>query len=221
MTEDLAHIEKNDNRDGGVSWPRIAGFSFAIALHAAALLLLLAPLSPPAQEVDKDDVVSVTFIEPPPPPPPPPPPEQPKPLTTPPKTLSPPRPSPVPPPPEDPPVVLSESRAVDVAAPPPSPPSPPASVPDIGSSVDASSRAMNPPKYPPEEQRRGIQGTTVLIVSIDASGGVLDVEVERSSGNRNLDRAAITAAKRWRFNPEVKNGQKVASRVRVPVEFKM
>ena len=80
---------------------------------------------------------------------------------------------------------------------------------------------MNPPKYPPEEQRRGIQGTIVLIVSIDASGDVLDVEVERSSGNRNLDRAAITAAKRWRFNPEVKNGQKVASRVRVPVEFKM
>jgi len=44
MTEDLAHIEKNDNRDSGLSWPRIAGFSFAIALHAAALLLLLAPL---------------------------------------------------------------------------------------------------------------------------------------------------------------------------------
>lgn len=80
---------------------------------------------------------------------------------------------------------------------------------------------MNPPKYPPEEMRRGIQGTTVLIVSIDSSGGVLDVEVERSSGNRNLDRAAITAAKRWRFNPEVRNGQKIASRVRVPVEFKM
>lgn len=69
--------------------------------------------------------------------------------------------------------------------------------------------------------RRGIQGTTILIVSIDANGGVLDVEVEKSSGNRNLDREAMKAAKRWRFNPEVKNGQKVASRVRVPVEFKM
>lgn len=69
--------------------------------------------------------------------------------------------------------------------------------------------------------RRGIQGTAILIVSIDASGGVLDVEVEKSSGNRNLDREAIKAAKRWRFNPEVKNGQKIASRVRVPVEFKM
>jgi protein TonB len=80
---------------------------------------------------------------------------------------------------------------------------------------------MNPPKYPPEEMRRGIEGTTVLIVSIDASGNVLDVEVEKSSGNRNLDRAAVQAARRWRFNPEVKNGQKVASRVRVPVDFKI
>jgi len=69
--------------------------------------------------------------------------------------------------------------------------------------------------------RRGVQGTAILIVSIDSNGGVLDVEVEKSSGNRNLDRAAITAAKRWRFNPEVKNGQRVPSRVRVPVEFKM
>ena len=59
-----------------------------------------------------------------------------------------------------------------------------------------------------------------MIVSIDANGGVLDVEVEKSSGNRNLDRAAQQGARKWRFNPEIKNGQKIASRVRVPVEWK-
>lgn len=198
MTEDLAYIEKKEGRDSGLSWPRIAGISFAIALHAAALLLLLSPVAPPAPDVQKDDVVSVTFIEPPPP-----------------------RPSPVPPPPDNPPVVLDTPRAVDVAAPPPSPPAPPAAVPDIGGSVDPSSRAMNPPRYPPSVARLGIQGTTMLIISIDASGNVLDVEVEKSAGNRELDRAAITAARKWRFNPEIKNGQKVASRVRVPVEWKL
>lgn len=78
---------------------------------------------------------------------------------------------------------------------------------------------MNPPNYPAEERRRNIQGTTVIIVSIDASGGVIDVEVERSSGNRNLDREAVKAARRWRFNPETRDGRKIASRVRVPVEF--
>jgi len=78
---------------------------------------------------------------------------------------------------------------------------------------------VNRPKYPPEEQRRGIGGTVILVISIDANGNVLDVEVEKSSGNRNLDRAAMQAARKWRFNPEIKNGQKVPSRVRVPVEF--
>ena len=78
---------------------------------------------------------------------------------------------------------------------------------------------MNPPNYPPAEMRRGIGGTVVLIVSIDANGRVLDVEIESSSGNRNLDREAQKAARRWRFNPAIENGQKVASRVRVPVAF--
>ena len=104
-------------------------------------------------------------------------------------------------------------------APPPAPPAPPAAVSDIGSSVDPSSMNMNPPEYPREEQRRGVGGTVVLIVSIDANGNVMDVQVEQSSGNRNLDRSAQKGARRWRFNPEVRNGQKVASRVRVPVAF--
>ena len=56
--QDLAKIEKSEeDREGGLSWPRIVGLSFAIAIHAAALLLLLAPISPPAQDVEEDDVV--------------------------------------------------------------------------------------------------------------------------------------------------------------------
>ena len=34
------------NEDGGLNWPRIAGMTFVIAVHAAALLLLLAPVTP-------------------------------------------------------------------------------------------------------------------------------------------------------------------------------
>lgn len=60
MTEHLAYIEKKDDRDSGLSWPRIAGISVALALHAAALLLLLAPIAPPAPDMPKEDVVSVT-----------------------------------------------------------------------------------------------------------------------------------------------------------------
>ena len=48
---------------------------------------------------------------------------------------------------------------------------------------------------------------------------MLNVAVEKSSRNRNLDRAAMDAARKWKFNPEMQNGVGVTSRVRVPVDF--
>ena len=78
-------------------------------------------------------------------------------------------------------------------------------------SVDPSSRSRNPPRYPPSALRSGIEGTVVLVISIDAQGNVLDIEVEQSSRNRDLDRAAIAAARKWAFNPQIENGQPVAS----------
>ena len=118
-------------------------------------------------------------------------------------------------------MVFDDPSPVDVPAPPPSPPAPPAAVADIGGSVDPSSVSQFVPNYPNAEMRRCIGGTTTVIVSIDANGGVLGVDVESSSGNRNLDREVVKAAKRWRFNPAVEGGRKVASRVRVPFQFQL
>ncbi len=59
MTLDLAKPENKLNRQGGLSWPRITGISFAVALHAAALLMLLAPLSPPTPNADKFEQANV------------------------------------------------------------------------------------------------------------------------------------------------------------------
>lgn len=115
-------------------------------------------------------------------------------------------------------MTVDTPRATDIYTP-PSPPAPPAAVADISAAVDISSKNMNPPKYPPSAYRAGIQGEVVLIVSVDASGNVTDVSVEKSSRNRDLDRAAMEAARKWRFNPAVVNGQKAAGRVRVPVNF--
>ena len=69
--------------------------------------------------------------------------------------------------------------------------------------------------------RSGIEGTVTLVISIDAQGNVLDIEVEKSSRNRDLDRAAVEAARKWRFTPQISNGVAVASRVRVPVDFNL
>lgn len=92
---------------------------------------------------------------------------------------------------------------------------------DLGASLDISSRDLNPPRYPSEEARAGISGTTVLIIDVDASGAVNEVSVEKSSRNQNLDQAAMQAARTWRFNPGRQRGQAVAGRVRVPVQFEM
>ena len=195
-----------------LSWPRIAGTAFAIALHIVVFMTLMAPVTPP-QSADKDEEVTlVNFIEPPPPPPPPPPPkaivrivEVPKPR----EVVV-----------EEPPVVYETSSPVAYQAPPPPPPPPPpAPAPDFQGTVDPTGRALNPPKYPPEENRRGIKGTTILILTYDVNGTVTDVVVEKSSGNRNLDRAAVTAARRWKINPGTRDGVRVAGKAKVPVEF--
>ena len=147
------------------------------------------------------------------------PPDPPKPIT-PPKELSPPKPTPLPPPPEPPPIVVDDPSPVDVPAPPPAPPAPPAPQDTLGS-VDPSSKSRNPPTYPPSALRAQIEGTVILVISIDAQGNVIDIDVEKSSRNRDLDRAAVDAARKWRFNPQIENGVAVASRVRVPVDFNL
>lgn len=83
------------------------------------------------------------------------------------------------------------------------------------------SRALHPPRYPADALKEGKTGVTVLVVEIDAQGGVTGVKIDRSSGDARLDAAAQEAAARWRFMPAMKQGKPVASKVRVPVEFAM
>ena len=201
-----------------LSWPRIAGTAFAIALHVVVFMMLMAPISAQKAPDKEDDVTLVSFIEPPKPPPPtPPPPKDPPKTIT--KIVEKPKPTPVPPPPEAPPIVYDTPSPVAYEAPPPAPPAPAAIPQDFGGEVDATGRAMNPPQYPPEEQRRGITGTVTVGLTYDANGNVTDVQVIKSSGNRNLDRAAVKAAKRWKVNPAVRNGVKVAGVAKTDVVF--
>ncbi len=217
MTQRSTTTDRNDE-DEGLNWGRIAGFTMVVAFHAAAIMLLLAPVNPPNAAAQEEAATRVVIIEPPPPPPPPPP-EPPKP--TPIKELTPPRPTPVPPPPESPPVIFDDPSPMDTPAPPPAPPSPPAPTADIGASVDISSKNMNPPRYPPAAARAQIEGTVILVIDVDANGNVTNVSVEKSSRNRDLDRAAIEAARKWSFAPAMKEGRPAAGRVRVPVDFNL
>ena len=75
------------------------------------------------------------------------------------------------------------------------------------------------PRYPTKEQRENIGGVTEVWIDLSESGEVIDVGVQRSSGNRNLDRAAIDAARRWTFLGAVEGGRRVKTRIAVPITF--
>lgn len=76
------------------------------------------------------------------------------------------------------------------------------------------------PKYPASMLRAGVGGTVVVLAEIDAAGNPVNVRVVERSGERDLDRAALTAVRQWRFEPAMRNGKAVATSVKVPVDFK-
>jgi protein TonB len=205
---------------------RIAAIAAAIAVHAAALLMLLMPMAAPPLALPAKQKTIIEWYEK----------EkiEPKPVEAEiveklkPKPVEP---SPVVRPVEDKQIVdvpiivdMGSERAVDTPAP----------VIDDGG-LDGTTLGTGPlpsatleyvratsPRYPINELRSGIEGTVVLRVLVDIDGKPADVTIETSSGNRNLDRAALQhVLKTWRFKPAMQNGQVVQAYGLVPVAFSL
>ncbi|MEQ1514791.1 MAG: energy transducer TonB [Lysobacteraceae bacterium] len=125
-----------------------------------------------------------------------------------------------PPPPPPPPVAVP--RPVETPARPPvadgSPqPNRPASGLAPGSvPVPISKPTM---KYPADALRNGETGKVVVRIEVGADGEPTAVTIVSRSGSRSLDRAALQAAKQWRFRPAQQNGRAVAAAVEVPIAF--
>ena len=75
------------------------------------------------------------------------------------------------------------------------------------------------PDYPQLARRRGLEGTVKLEVLVNPAGRVDSVRLAHSSGLRILDRAAVTAVKKWLFTPAREGNKNVAMWIRVPVSF--
>lgn len=76
-----------------------------------------------------------------------------------------------------------------------------------------------PPKYPVAALRAGVEGMVLVRAEIGTDGAPIEVGYARRSGDRDLDRAALSAVRNWRFQPALRNGKAVASVVQVPVDF--
>ena len=86
---------------------------------------------------------------------------------------------------------------------------------------EADYRRRTPPVYPRRAFQLGQQGTVTLHALINSNGKPDDLKVESSSGHRLLDKAALVAVASWEFEPRIENGRRVASWVRVPVNFRI
>jgi protein TonB len=99
-------------------------------------------------------------------------------------------------------------------------PAPPA-VPAVVQAGDLSTRmiAGKPPRYPVDARRKREQGTVILGLVIGLDGRVESVTIAQSSGFPSLDNAARDAARNWRWEPVIRDGQPVRVKGSFDVPF--
>lgn len=116
--------------------------------------------------------------------------------------------------------LISEIHADAAKRRPPTPPRPPRRHSlDTPPSEEISGRLAFPPRYPEAALKACAYGEVRVRFRIDAAGAVLNVTIDQSSGNADLDKAAIEAARHWKFNPGSIEGHPVGGELIEPVRF--
>jgi protein TonB len=101
------------------------------------------------------------------------------------------------------------NRAPPVPDAPPAPPAKPAGPARTAAVVDFNT--CSKPEYPKSSLRNEETGTSTILFKIAADGSVQGASIQKSSGFRDLDRAAMTALSKCRFKPGTENGTAVES----------
>jgi protein TonB len=74
---------------------------------------------------------------------------------------------------------------------------------------------------PMRSRRLGEEGEVLLRVLVNPYGRVEQVRLQQSCGHRRLDRAAVTAVRRWHFSPARQSARPVSAWVLVPILFEL
>jgi len=75
--------------------------------------------------------------------------------------------------------------------------------------------------YPPKELADGVEGTTTLSFTVRIDGYVEDIKLVASSGNDELDKAAVQCATAWHYIPARVDGEPVASPLQAKVVWQI
>jgi TonB family protein len=73
--------------------------------------------------------------------------------------------------------------------------------------------------YPAHLWRDGVEGEVLLRIHITEAGAVDSVELERSSGNVELDEVAVSGARKLSYHPALEGEEPVAVWAVLPVRF--
>lgn len=77
------------------------------------------------------------------------------------------------------------------------------------------------PSYPASLLSKGIGGRVLVNCSVDETGKVVSTSIKKSSGNTELDKAAINAVTKWKFKPAQKAGRNMRATCVVPFNFEV
>jgi protein TonB len=199
------------NNGSGTKATKVAAVAGLHVLLGAALIHSINTKHVQMPKIAEDMLV---MIQPEIPKPPPPPPEPPKPMpkAAPPEIVAP-KVEVETPPPETPPQLQTTTEPDPAPAQPAQPvqaEAPPAQPSDnsgaMRTAVLADPNGCAKPDYPANAARNGETGTVTLALMVGTDGKVTSSRVQKSSGHRELDRAAVNALSMCRFKPAMNNG---------------
>ncbi|HPA18645.1 MAG TPA: energy transducer TonB [Verrucomicrobiae bacterium] len=75
------------------------------------------------------------------------------------------------------------------------------------------------PSYPVDLKRQKIDGRVIVAFTVDREGRVIQPRAEEAT-HPSFAQAALDAVRQWRFEPGVRGGRKVATKLRVPIAFR-
>jgi TonB family protein len=87
--------------------------------------------------------------------------------------------------------------------------------------TSASYAETHPPKYPANAVAGKIEGLALIAAIVESDGPPVRLEVRKSSGNAELDQAALDSVAKWRFNAMRCDGKATRSVAMVPMEFSL
>lgn len=77
------------------------------------------------------------------------------------------------------------------------------------------------PEYPELAKKVRAEGQVVVMAVVDIDGSIMSAQISQSSGNPQLDEAAIFAARKARFTPAKQHDRLIRVWVSIPYQFRL